>query len=75
MYCYWFYSFLYDLSGSDKFYKFKNKEYLEYLKSLPEGVDFIETVEFNYNIDIVRGTWFIYFCCQQILIKNVKKGF
>lgn len=23
MYCYWFYSFLYDLSGSDKFYKFK----------------------------------------------------
>ena len=39
----------------DKFYKYKNKEYREYKKSLSQGQEFIESVIFNYKIDVVKG--------------------
>lgn len=39
----------------DKFYKYKTKEYKEYVKQLPQGEEFIESVIFNYKIDVVKG--------------------
>lgn len=39
----------------DKFYKFKNKEFKDFMKNLPDGQEFIENVTFNYTIDIVKG--------------------
>ena len=41
---------------NDRFYKLKTKEYKDYLKNLPEGEEFIESVIFNYKIDIVKGS-------------------
>lgn len=39
----------------DKFYKFKTKEYKEFIKTLPQGIEFIEEVNFNYYVDVVKS--------------------
>ena len=41
---------------NDKFFKFKNKEYTQYLKTLSSPDDFISNVNFSYNVDVARGS-------------------
>ena len=38
------------------FRKFKNKEYTNFVSSLPEGENFINKVVFSYSVDVAKGS-------------------